>query len=88
MVEPEEGELKGAKAEPCNNGKHCPDGSASKIYLTAKTPWQKFTALELISIHKKIDKRNITFKAIKSELKWLKWLVIALFGAVIISKVV
>jgi len=52
----------------------CPD----VIFQLAQTDFERAVAIEFFNVHKKLED-------VKKDIKWLKWLIISLFGAIIIS---
>ena len=78
--EPEQGYLQGAKVEPCN-GKKC----IHNLVNLAKTDFEKAAVIEFINMDAKIRE---DFARIKNELKWVRWLIIGLFSAIILIKLI
>lgn len=57
-----------------HNGGDCPTDLIGK----AKTKWQKSVAIEFVKLYKDILE-------IKTEQKWLKWLIVSVFGVTILG---
>jgi len=52
----------------------CPD----MIFRLAKTDFERAVAIEFFNVHKKLED-------LKKDIKWLKWLIVSLFGAIVIA---
>ena len=78
--EPETGRLQGAKVEPCD-GKKC----IHNLVNLAKSDFEKAAVIEFINMDAKVKE---DFARIKTELKWVKWLIISLFSAIILIKLI
>lgn len=87
MKEPEQGQLKGCSdVELPENLKACKDGRCiHELVKLASTQFERQITSELINMEIEV-KENLT--KIKSELKWLRYLILALFGAIIIIKLI
>jgi len=85
MGEPEQGMLgrEGVK-ESCATNKAV-NGCIGDLIPLASTPFEKQVVIEFVSVEKKLSEE---LSKIKTELKYVKWMVMALFGAIIIVKLI
>jgi len=83
--EPETGYLgrDGAK-ESCATNKAV-NGCIGDLIPLASTPFEKQVVIEFVSIEKKLSEE---LSRIKTELKYLKWLIVTVLATVIISKII
>lgn len=68
-----------------NNNKKESIDCPEKLIQLANTPFERNVVSEFISIESDIKEQ---FAKIKADMKWIKWLTVSLFAAIIIARLI